>query len=128
MSIHTHRDRSGYTSGMSFRRNQIDPSNQARITPSWRWVAVLFVSILLHWFALEWANGVIVVPNWHDEPAETVAVVQLEAPDLPTPVAAKPKPVHRTRPHRTAKAVSPPAVAAVPASEPTPNTALTPDA
>ncbi|HXA48491.1 MAG TPA: DUF3108 domain-containing protein [Burkholderiaceae bacterium] len=139
MSIHTHSDRSGYTSGMSFRRNQINQADQARATPSWRWLAVLLVSILLHWFALEWANGVIVVPHWHDEPAEQMAIVQLQAPVLPASTPTKPKPVPKPHPHKAVNTVTnkvaneaakapPPPPAPIPPLEPTPSTALTQDA
>jgi hypothetical protein len=106
MSVRPHSDRSGYTSGMSFHRHQINSPTPARPTPSWRWVAVLFVSILLHCVALDWATGVIIVPKSHDAPEDKVAIVQLQAPLLPAPATEKPKPAAKPRPHphRVAKA------------------------
>jgi hypothetical protein len=109
------------------------PTN--RIAPSWRWIAVLVASILLHLIALEWAKGVISIPNWHDEPVNTVTV-QLEAPELPTPIVTEPKPLPKPAPKPRVRVAPKPTLPANPvapaAPEPqpdsTPTTALTQDA
>ena len=113
---------------------QIDSHLINRTAPSWRWVAVLVASILLHLIALEWAKGVISIPNWHDEPVNTVTV-QLEAPAEPAPVVTEPKPQPKPAPkpraHIAPKPAPPvaPVVPAVPEPTPdvTPTTALTQD-
>lgn len=98
----------------------IEQSTPIRSPRSWRWVAVLIASVLLHLIALEWANGVIALPNWHDDSINIVTMVELHPPALPTPSPATPK----TEPtikrkikspvHRVAK-VTPPA--SVPTSD-----------
>jgi len=112
---------------------QIAPLLTTRTAPSWRWIAVLVASILLHLVALEWAKGVISIPNWHDEPVNTVTV-QLEAPEPPTPSPsiAEPKPQPKAAPKprvhvapKPAPPAEPPAPVAPAAPEPTPDTTPT---
>jgi hypothetical protein len=92
----------------------IEQSTPIRSSRSWRWVAVLIASVLLHLIALEWANGVIALPNWHEDPISTVTMVQLLAPTLPTPSPATPK-SERTVKRKIKPPVHPVAKAAPPA-------------
>jgi hypothetical protein len=129
MSIRPRNERSDYTSDMQFQLQKILPADPVRATRSWRWVAVLLVSILLHCLALDWATGVVVIPTRHETPDDAIAIVQLQAPLLPAPAIVKPKQVTKPRPHRVAKAAPktapevPPTFNAVAA----PSTALTQD-
>ena len=87
MSFHPSNRRSVYTSDM-YDDTPIPPAKRAA-APSWRWLAVLLASILLHLCLLEWANGVIRIPDRHDQPIATVSV-QLKEPMLPVTTPAKP--------------------------------------
>lgn len=106
---------------MSEIRKQSDVSLPSRRARFWRWLPVLAASALLHLFALEWANGVISVPNLHDDAIKTVEV-QLRPPVLPAPpVPAAHKPISKPRPHPIAKAKPPVPPPSLPPIEPVQN-------
>jgi len=81
---------------------------------SLRWIALLAVSILLHFVTLEWAGVNIIMPSWRDR-NQTVITAQLRVaqPASKPAVAATPKPA---RPKPTAK----PRPKAKPRSRPAP--------
>lgn len=118
---------------MLFHDPQIPLAEPERVTPSSRWMVVLLVSVLLHLFALEWADGVIAMPNWHSEPIPVVATVSLLNPTLPTASVAphKPRKANKPRAHPVEKPARPAAPAVPLVSEPAPDamssTALTQD-
>jgi hypothetical protein len=101
----------------------IPPAKHAA-APSWRWLAVLLASILLHLCVLEWANGVIGIPNRNDEPIATVTV-QLKQPMLPVAsVEPTSQPARKPRVHRVPK---PAPAAPAPVVDTAPRAVLTAD-
>jgi len=102
------------------------PPAKRTAAPSWRWLAVLLASLLLHLCVLEWANGLIRIPNRNDEPIATVTV-QLREPMLPVALEPSSPPVRKPRAHRVHRVPKPPPAAPAPVADIAPSIVQTAD-
>jgi hypothetical protein len=62
--------------------------NSARMLMSRRWIALSVISLLLHVWAINWANGNIRLPSLHDKNDVAVTAVLIPAPPMPVAVPA----------------------------------------